>query len=135
MEVTLESLKIVESSIAKILKEDLPIRISYKLSKLYELLLKEMERVEDLRRQLVIRYGEEVDGVTKVTEANTQEFNKEYGELMREAVDVGTYEPIPVQQLLDYSKRAELMSRSPISLSALDIRNLMNVGILTEQGE
>lgn len=130
MQFTLEGLKAVEPSVIKILKEDLPIRISYKLSKLYDVVSKEMNRVEDMRQQLVKRYGEELDaGGMKVTEENLPAFNKEYGELMKETVGVD-FESISVGQILDYSERLEMMGRSPISLSAFDIYQLIDIGLL-----
>lgn len=132
MEFTIASLKSVEGSVVKLLKEDLPIRISYQLSKFYELLVKEMDSVEKFRQQLVVRYGQDVDGVTRVTEENIVAFNSEYGELMNETVYATSFEPIDIQQILDYSARSELMSKPPISLSAIDIHNLKNVGILVE---
>ena len=129
---TLESLKAVEPSLIKLLKEDLPIRISYQLSKLHDIISKEMQQVEGLRQELVRRYGEENDGITRVTEENILHFNKDFGELMAAPVDAGIFEPIPINQILNYSERMETMGKQPISLSAVDIGQLKMVGLIIE---
>jgi len=135
MEFTLETMKFIEGSIVKLLKEDLPIRMSYKLSKFYDVLSKEMTKVEELRQQLVKRYGEEVEGTIKVTTENLEVFNKEYGDLMREAITV-EFDPIDVNQIISYSERLEEMGKPAISLSAVDISQLKSVNLLKEsQGE
>jgi hypothetical protein len=131
MQFTLESLKAVEPSLVKLLKENLPIRISYQLSKLYEIIEKEMSKVEMLRQDLVKRYGkEESDGNIKVTEENLNEFNKEFFELMSIPVDGGPYEPISIDSILTYSERMEVTGKPPVNLSAIDLHQLKMVGIL-----
>jgi len=121
----------VEPSLVKILKEDLPIRISYKLSKLYDVLEKEMTKVESLRQDLVKRYGkEEPDGSIKVTDDNLSDFNREFGELMSLPVNVDSYEPISIESVITYSERLETLGRAPVNISALDIHQLKLVGIL-----
>ena len=133
MQFTLESLKSVETSLIKILKEDLPIRISYQLSKLYDVIEKEMARVESLRQNLVKLYGkEESDGSTKVTDENLAEFNREFIELMCIPVQVDSFESIQLDTILAYSERLESLGKPPVNLSAIDIHQLKLVGILTE---
>jgi hypothetical protein len=132
MKFTMESMKMVEPSLSKLLKEDLPIRMSYRLSKFYEVLIKEMEKVESLRHQLVRRYGEEIDNTIKVTEENLPEFNKEYNDLLQEEVDAGDFEPIPVIQILSFSERLESMGKQSINISAYDIQQLKSTGLLIE---
>ena len=134
MQFTLESLKSVEPSLVKLLREDLPIRMSYQLSKLYEIIEKEMSKVETLRQDLVKRYGKEEDnGSIKVTEENLNDFNREFFELMSIPVDSGSYEPISIDTILTYSERMETLGKPPVNLSALDLHQLKLVGLLKDK--
>jgi hypothetical protein len=136
MVITLEGMKFVESSLGKLLKEDLPIRMSYRLSKLYELLIKEMTKVEEFRQELVKKHGTaQENGTIKVTEENLLDFTRDYGELMAESVDIGDFEPIDIDQMMNYSEKMESLSKPPISISAFDIHQLKLVGLLMKQGE
>ena len=133
MQFTLEGFKSVEPSLIKILQEDLPIRMSYQLSKLYDVVVKEMEKVETLRQALVKRYGKEEEGGTvKVTEENIPDFNKEFIELMQQPVDGGSFDAIAIDDIIKYSERLETLGKSAITLSANDIQQLKLVGVLKE---
>jgi hypothetical protein len=129
---TLESLKIVEPALTKLVKEDLPIRVAYQLSKFIEIVSKEMIKLEELRQELVRRYGEENEGVIRVTEENSIQFNRDYGELVNVPVDVGNFTPIDINLILGYSDRMEVLGRPPINLSAQDIAQLKLVGVFKE---
>jgi hypothetical protein len=131
MQFRLGVMKMVEPSVEKLLKEDLPIRISYRISKFHDNVIKELNRIENLRQQLVRRYGAEVENVIRVTEENMSEFNREYEELLNETIDID-FEPIPVKQIIDFSERLEMMGKPAISISAFDIHQLESIGLLEE---
>ena len=137
MLMNLGSLKAVEPSLTKLISADLPIKVSYQLSKLYDSIKTELTKAEELRQGLVKKYGEvdpENESNMKVSEANMQAFVNGYNELMSVDIEL-TFEPVKVQTLLDYNERLEKMGHSPISLTAVDISNLKTVRVLSDDEE
>lgn len=135
--VNLGSLKSVEPSLVKLIGADLPIKISYQLSKLFDGIKMELTKAEDLRSGLVKKYGkatEDGSGNMQVTEENMAAFIADYNELMNVEIELN-YEPVSVKTLLDYNERLEKMGHSPIALTAIDISNLKELKILSDQEE
>ena len=131
MQFVLGSLKSVEPSLVKLLKADLPVVVSYKLSKLYDIIVQEVNKMEELRKALVIRYGEEVDNQVKVKPECMRDFTNEYSELLAATLDVD-FSPISIGYLLNYNDKLERMELPTINISAVDISNLRGIGILEE---
>jgi hypothetical protein len=135
MKFKLGGLKAVEESLVKLIKSDLPIRMSYQMSKLYDSILAELTKVEEFRVALVKKYGETGDkGEIKVKQDNMDTFVKEYGELMDVEIDVN-FIPVKIEDLISHNERLEKMGHSPVSLSGADISNLKGVGILVGEDE
>ncbi len=133
MKFTIGSLKNVEPNLSKLVRADLPIKMAYQLSGFYNTILNELTKIEDLRKALVIRYGdvnEETGGAT-VREELMEDFVKEYNELMDEEIEI-SFTPIQVKDLMAYNERLEKMGHTPIILNTIDIINLMTIGVLTE---
>jgi hypothetical protein len=128
----LGSLKAVEPSLVKLISTDLPIKISYQLSNFYDALSVQLKKTEELRTELVKKYGEEKDGNVQVKQENMDLFVSDYNELMSVNIEIA-YQPIQVKTLLDHNERLEKMGHSPITLNGFDISNLKNVGLLADK--
>lgn len=113
-----------KGSLEKLMSLDLPIVISYKLSKCIDLLNKELEHIENFRVELVKKHGStDEQGNIKVLEENVDEFSKEYTSLMETEVDDLTFPEIKLSQIQN------------MSLSAIDINKLYKLGILNDDLE
>jgi len=90
----------------------------------------ELNKVEELRKQLVIRFGDkQEDGTIKVKEDFKEDFIKEYNELILMEINID-FDPLKVSDLVNYNKKLELMGNMPIAISTLDLVNLVSLGIL-----
>jgi len=111
--ISLGELEDIRNSLAKLIGKDLPIKTAYRLSKLAKSIIAEYKLLEENRQKLVKRYGEETpDGLNvQVKPENAKEFAKEYGELMKEEVEVSFI-------------ATDIKLLDKIQLSAQDIVNL-----------
>ena len=134
MLVSIGVLKVVEPSLVKLIETDLPIKMSYQLSKLFDTINGELRKAEEHRVALVRKYGTQHDDGLKVEEDNMAAFMADYNELMGIQIELNT-EPIQVKALLDHNERLEKMGHTPISLNAFDISNLKQLGVLTDVEE
>lgn len=67
-----------KESILRIIKVELPIRVSYSLSKIFKKLSSELELIEEQRISLVKKYGEEKDGTISVPENMMSTYIQEF---------------------------------------------------------
>ncbi len=101
IKVTLAELKGMEAPLTKLLEQKLPIKCSYKLSKILKLISKELGELEDSRQTLIRNYGEVAeDSITITDPAKLQAFNQEFGDLLKEEIEL-VCEPIGVDTLGD----------------------------------
>lgn len=101
MKFTLAEIKLMSSSLSKLVHLDLPIKISYRLSKLLNFFDKEIITVEKARVELVKKYaGENKDeeGGIRVAKEHEEEFRTEFEKLLTEEVEF-SFEPILIDEL------------------------------------
>jgi len=88
MTLTLAQIKNAELSITKLLTSPLPVRISYRLSKVVKIISAELQQFEELRQQMVEKYGEtDSSGMVTVTQINQQQFMTEINGLLAESIE------------------------------------------------
>jgi hypothetical protein len=99
---TLGELKNIEESIKKLLNSEIPIKISYRLSKIVNKLSAELSLLEEHRVVLVKKYGETVEGTDgiKVSKDKMPLFIEDYNSLLQESVSI-PFTPISVDSLGD----------------------------------
>jgi hypothetical protein len=92
----------ITRSLPKLAEKELPVKISYRLMKLLKQCSLEMETLEEARVKLVEKYSEKVEGEdqVKVSDENTEKFQKEFGDLLAEEVEVD-FDPIDISDLGD----------------------------------
>ena len=91
-------------SLQKVTDKELPIKVSFRLYKFMKDCSAEMEILEKSRVQLVEKYAAPYeDGKEKqVSDENKEEFQKEFGTLLNEEVEIG-FELISLEDLGDIS--------------------------------
>jgi hypothetical protein len=115
--VKLGILKAIEEPLIKLVKLELPIKTSYKLSKILKKIGQELADLEEERVKLVKKYGDQDDEAQsiQVTDpAKYEEFAKEFGELLQEEITL-EIDPIPIDMLGDS------VTFSPAELAALEM--------------
>ena len=112
MTLNLAQLKKMEPTLLKLSNYNLPIEISYKISRL----LRELTLFEEIRKDLIMKYGEEIDGSYRVREENMSKFVEEITPILTEFVST-EFEPIKKE---DFPKDICL---TPIQL--LDLEDLI----------
>jgi putative IMPACT (imprinted ancient) family translation regulator len=79
----------------KILDAELPASVAFKLTKLLKSL---NDEIEDQRVKLVSKQGQkDENGSVSVSEANKEEFMKEFGELLSTEIEI-QWEPVSVEK-------------------------------------
>jgi len=114
MKIKLSEILNSKDSIGKLLERELPIRISFRLTKLIKELDPELQIIEKHRIKLVEKYGKknEENGNTEVSGDSVADFSKEFNTLLEEELDID-YEPIPISSL-------ENISLSPFDVLRLE---------------
>jgi len=114
MKLTLAQIKNAEPVVAKLLNVELPIKVSYRFTRIAKAFADEIKYFEDCRMKLFDKYGEnQDDGTRKITEQNQQQFYSDLTSLLNEEVDFKFDHKIDIN-LLDGVKL------TPIELSALE---------------
>ncbi len=114
MELSLGEIKLLVEPLNKVLTFDLPIKTSWKLTKISKILSEEVATIEDQRIKLVKKYGEEQeDQNVQVPKENFEDFLTEFNELLSEKQEFD-FESISIDELGDDVKI------SPIQLQFLD---------------
>lgn len=108
--IKLKELRDITGSLAKLVTMDLPVKISYRMTKIAKLIKNELQEVEDQRTELVKKYGEKTEQGLMVKE-KIEEFNKEFNEFLDEEIEI-SYIPVNLSSIEDRK------------LSALDMLNL-----------
>ena len=110
-------------SLNKIIEKDIPIKLSYKLIKLYKKLTKEVEQYEESRMKLINKYGEKKEdgqlnvrenGIVTINPENMQKFQQELLELGDIDIEM-EFNPIKLEELEDAG-----VAMSPKHLMMLD---------------
>lgn len=97
---TLAELKGMEAPLTRLLEQQLPIKASYRLSKILRLISKELTELENHRKDLIRNLGEVLENgdVTISNPENLQKFQDEFTELLKEAVEFD-YAPLSIEAL------------------------------------
>jgi len=101
------------ASLKKLLIQDLPVKISFKLGKLIKPLNEEYKIFAENKKKLFTKYGEEEKGQVKIKPENTKAFTKDFEELLNIEVEIDIPK-IKVDDLGD-------IKISPLDMSNLDI--------------
>ena len=89
MTVTLSQLKNSEAVLSKLLSTELPVQVSYRLSKLIKKVSEELTDFEASRQKLFEKYGEPADNNTITVKPEfQQDFLNELNNLLAEAVEL-----------------------------------------------
>jgi hypothetical protein len=89
MRVTLKQIYFGYQTLSKIITQELPIKIAFKMSKIIKVLSDEYALIEKQRNQLVAKHGEQQEsGEVKVKKENTEIFLSEFEDLLTETVEL-----------------------------------------------
>ncbi|MHA1469099.1 MAG: hypothetical protein ACTSSP_00910 [Candidatus Asgardarchaeia archaeon] len=113
MKFTLAEIRAIGKNMSKLITLELPVKTSYRLSRLMSACSKELVMIEKSRTDLVKKYGvgNDKDGY-KVKDEEEEKFRAEYSQFLMEEVEID-FEPIPIGDLDGFNI-------SPIELSRLD---------------
>ncbi len=104
----------MRDSLSKLVNQDMPVRLSFTLSKLAKNIQEEMKNFEEQRIKLVQKVGEkQEDDTYKVADNRMAEFNKELLDLLNIEIDVEGKIPI-----------SEIEKVDSIALSPQDVLSL-----------
>jgi hypothetical protein len=113
---SLGELKSIEESLRKLVAVQLPIVLSYKLSKVIKKINDALTSLEEHRLTLVQRYGDsQPDGSIKVPPDKVEEFMTEYNQLLGVEVEID-FSPIETAVLGSSSN----INFTPIDMVALE---------------
>ena len=112
MRIQLLNLVNSQTSLNKIIEQDLPAVTAFRLGKLAKAVKEELASIEETRVKLIQKYGEKEDGTWKVNKNNEVDFHKEMTALFNEEVELNC-DPIKVSDLGEN-----------FLLSAVDVANL-----------
>ena len=107
MQLKLNQVYQAESVLKKITNQEMPIKLAYRIQKSVGQLRTEYLRIEDLRMNLVKKYGEEENQKLQVKPDQVQAFVQEFGELLQEETEIDVT-PIKIEDLPDTIKLSPL---------------------------
>lgn len=111
MEMELKDLVNAKDGLIKIFNAELPIKISYKLSKLVKDLNEELNFFEEKRKKLIEKFGEKKGDKIEVKQENLELFTNEMNELLKLKVEF-KFEKIQLNEIEN------------VKLSSLEVYNL-----------
>ena len=113
--VKLLELREMSSALGKLLSSTMPVKQSYRMSKLAKCITKEMNDIEESRNDLIKKFGDKNDKgqIEIIDNDKKEEFNKEFADLLKEEVEI-TFVPIDLENIGE----AKL---TPFDIVALDI--------------
>jgi len=103
MKLTLAEIQAIDRSLPSITRHPLPVKISYRLSKLISFCAKEIDIMENIRKDLVKKFSGEdgcKEGEIRVKNENEEKFRYEFSELLKEEIDFD-FEPVDLKDLGD----------------------------------
>jgi hypothetical protein len=103
MKVTLAEIKALEIPLTAFLKEKLPLKASYRLSKVLKQISSELADLESERQKLIREYGDVDETNNEIAikdEAKLIQFRIEFTELLKEEIELN-YDPISLSELGD----------------------------------
>lgn len=107
----------------------LPIKITYKLSKLFSLCQEEFNNCDKIKTNLIKKHGTIKENGDCVVDANTeamQNFISEYEELLNQNVDISEFEIVlSIDKIVEIDETLSIEKR--LNLSANDWVNISNI--------
>jgi uncharacterized membrane protein YheB (UPF0754 family) len=101
MEIALNEILKAKKAIEKLLNSDLPIKTSYKLSKVIDQLNDEYNKIGEAQRKIMKKYGEEKEGDNVIVSPDKRdEFQKELDDFLKEKTVID-FQPISIEDLGD----------------------------------
>ena len=114
MKIALGKLKNSEQALVKLSNSSLPINLAYKISKMIKVVSSELTELEEHRKKLVEKYGEDNgEGSLIVPEHNIENFVQEINPLFQEEIDL-PFEKIKAASIPD------TISLTPIEVTQLE---------------
>lgn len=90
IKVKLFDLKNRENAFREFMDIDFPIKVSFKLTKMFKEISRELSEFEEHKNKLIKKYGETKDDNIVVKEDELENFYKEYNELLEMEVELDT---------------------------------------------
>jgi len=114
MKLSLAQIKNAEPVVAKLLNVELPIKVSYRFTRIAKAFAEEIKYFEDSRMKLFDKYGvDQEDGTRKIKDEYQQQFFADLTSLLNEEVDFKFDHKIDINLLED-------VKLTPIELSSLE---------------
>jgi hypothetical protein len=115
MKIKLGQLKLSEDSLVKFSKQEIPVQMAFQISRVIQKVAPELQLLEQLRQQLVHKYGieDKETGQITVPESKVGEFTEEIKPLLEAEVELD-FQKIPL------SKIPESVFISSVDLIALE---------------
>lgn len=114
MKLTIAQIKNAEPVVAKLLNVELPIKVSYRFTRIVKAFAEELKYFEDSRMKLFDKYGEDQeDGTRKIKDEYQQQFFADLTSILNEEVDFKFDHKIDINLLED-------VKLTPIELSSLE---------------
>lgn len=115
MKIKLGQLKLSEDSLVKFSKQEIPVQMAFQISRVIQKVAPELQLLEQLRQQLVHKYGieDKATGQITVPESKVGEFTEEIKPLLEAEVELD-FQKIPL------SKIPESVFISSVDLIALE---------------
>ncbi|KKR00038.1 MAG: hypothetical protein UT24_C0018G0020 [Candidatus Woesebacteria bacterium GW2011_GWB1_39_12] len=89
MELTLQRIYNMASSLRKLIQQEVPVKVAYQLAKNVRVIDDEYQLIEKQRADLIRKHGEvQEDGSTRVADENVAAFTKEMAEYLRTSTEV-----------------------------------------------
>ena len=118
MLIKLAQLKNLEAPLSKLMDQHVPVKTSFKLSKVLKQVASELQDLEESRQKLIKTYGElneEAQTISITDPAKLIDFQKEYSELLNVEIELN-YDPLSIEALGD---SLELSVSEVVQLSVL----------------
>lgn len=114
MKITLGRLKSSEQALVKLSTSTLPINLAYKVSKILKIVSAELTELEEHRKKLVEKYGQDNgEGSLLVSADNIENFINEINPLLEEEID------LPFEKIKSNALPNDL-SFTPLEISQLE---------------
>ena len=88
MKIKLSQIYRADPVVHKLTNQEMPIRMAYRIHKAVQNLRTEYTRIEQLRMDLVKKYGEEKEQKLQVKQECVMQFAQEFGELLEEEIEL-----------------------------------------------
>ena len=110
MTITLGEILTAKAPLTKIMNQSLPIKASYRLSKLIDEINKEYDRINEMQKKTMLKYGSQKEDMIEVDKDKAEDFRKEFREFLEEEIEL-PFDPIGIE-LLEEAKLSAMEMRA-----------------------